>query len=862
MKSRKLHKLAKILGVPLFLLAAPLSNISTRLNASRIQVRNAFISSRAASTRRGVRNTFTEITPLKTEDTGNNRQAFSSFSSETIAVQKEKTAPDKDEILAFLDRNGLLFPESDQSSTFSGQLGRKVFADARSYAHCHFSTGVTTTKTVSACTGFGWDGGPPTISGIVASQPVNSDATADPFSGVTIGGWDTNETVDVSFDVQINLPAQGYFSAASLTAQAVTDKGGGLYRSNYYDTLANTQTRLQNLVFVPTNSQAVAGTETTNFTLTVKKQDAVYYPTTNATSDSGTTVISTKVNTPSTITGTAADQAVNDNSTVAPFSGATISDADNHNVSIAIALDDNNKGTLSTSSGFSFGGGVYSYSSNTIASAQAALRGLAFTPAANRVTPGSTETTTFTITVNDGYDDINDSTTTVISTSINDSPTISGTAADQSVSHGNPVLAFALVSISDIDDDNVSVTVTMDNADKGTVTDLSGFANDGGGVYSLASGPATSAQSGIRGIEYTPALDRVTEGNTETTRFTIQVSDGTDTTTDTRTSVVSTAVNNFPPTITGTVADQTVNDDSTLSPFLQVVLDDADNDNISITITLDDKDKGSFTNLSGFTDNGDGSYSFATDTIANAQAALRALTFVPTTNRVTSGSTETTTVTLQVSDGMDTATDNTITIISTAVSNTLPTAPVLLYPVNGGAVTSPVTLVWSPSTDGDGDTISYRISLCENSDFTSCSIDPWLYGASVSNEVDQSGGLFWTRKVYADEVGSLLVSDTSEEDWLMMLVLLSGLSFTALSLKKRRRYLAILILVMLGLACCASGGDSGSSTEATSDTSPGANTLQVVVPDLVSGTTYYWKVTAEDDQGGNTDSEASSFTVQ
>ncbi len=115
-----------------------------------------------------------------------------------------------------------------------------------------------------------------------------------------------------------------------------------------------------------------------------------------------------------TISGTVSNQAVNDDSgAMSPFNGVTLADTENDNISITLSLDDNDKGTLSSTS----------IASRSVASVQAALRAITFTPAENRVEPGSTETTTITITVADDYSNTTDSNTTIVSTSINDIPT-------------------------------------------------------------------------------------------------------------------------------------------------------------------------------------------------------------------------------------------------------------------------------------------------------------------------------------------------------------------------------------------------------------------------------------------------------
>ncbi|RLA42750.1 MAG: hypothetical protein DRR06_13755, partial [Gammaproteobacteria bacterium] len=145
------------------------------------------------------------------------------------------------------------------------------------------------------------------------------------------------------------------------------------------------------------------------------------------------TAIVTNVNDAPIIGGVSSNQLVNDNSTIAPFSSVILSDADDDNVSITITFDDAAKGLFTnaslTSSGFvGFGanaqgkGGTspYSLTSTTLTNAQAAINQLVFVPSENRVNAGSTETTVFTIGVNDSSVTTNDATTTVVSTSIND----------------------------------------------------------------------------------------------------------------------------------------------------------------------------------------------------------------------------------------------------------------------------------------------------------------------------------------------------------------------------------------------------------------------------------------------------------
>ena len=145
--------------------------------------------------------------------------------------------------------------------------------------------------------------------------------------------------------------------------------------------------------------------------------------------------IVTSSNQAPTITGASAAQAINDTATLTPFSSVTLADNEGDNLSITISLDTNTKGVLS-GTGLT-GTGPYTLASDTIANVQTKLRALIFNPANNRVAVGATETTTFTLSANDGSSNSTPNvTTTVISTSVNDTPTgiaLSNTTVAQSL---------------------------------------------------------------------------------------------------------------------------------------------------------------------------------------------------------------------------------------------------------------------------------------------------------------------------------------------------------------------------------------------------------------------------------------------
>ncbi|WP_417785532.1 T9SS type A sorting domain-containing protein [Tenacibaculum sp.] len=143
--------------------------------------------------------------------------------------------------------------------------------------------------------------------------------------------------------------------------------------------------------------------------------------------------------------------------------------------------------------------------------------------------------------------------------------------------------------------------------------------------------------------------------------------------------ITTAGVANTAPVIDGATSGQNVNDNSTISPFSSITTTDADGDNLSATITLDNNAKGL---LTGTGLSGTGPYTIASTTPADLQTKLRALSFNPTDNRT--ATTETTTFTVVINDGTVDDTDNTTTVISSAVA---PSVSSVNVPANATYIT-------------------------------------------------------------------------------------------------------------------------------------------------------------------------------
>ena len=173
----------------------------------------------------------------------------------------------------------------------------------------------------------------PTITGTVAGQPTTSEAPVDPFSGVTIsdannGGTDT---------LTITLSGNDGTLADGADFHGLTGSNGNYTLSG---TAAAITSELDALVFTPVDG--VPNTSVTT-TFTLSDSSSAY---STPTVDSTTTVIDTDPAVAPTITGTVAGQPTTSEAPVDPFSGVTISDANNGGTDTLTITFSGNDGTL------------------------------------------------------------------------------------------------------------------------------------------------------------------------------------------------------------------------------------------------------------------------------------------------------------------------------------------------------------------------------------------------------------------------------------------------------------------------------------------------------------------------------------
>ncbi len=165
--------------------------------------------------------------------------------------------------------------------------------------------------------------------------------------------------------------------------------------------------------------------------------------------------------------------------------------------------------------------------------------------------------------------------------------------------------------------------------------------------------------------------------------------------------------------------------------------------------------------------------------------------------------------------------------------NRLPSLPELISPTDGEtSLGTNVTFRWKPATDPDGDTLHYQIQYCANPSFSDC--DP-VDVPATNNKSDLGAGIVLSG---------------------------SGLIAVGMVLNRFRRQRGVLIAVLLIgaiLAACGGGSDGGSGAG-----SPPVSTGEInfTASGLSAGTTYSWKVIADDGKNGQTESAVRSFATR
>lgn len=427
-------------------------------------------------------------------------------------------------------------------------------------------------------------------------------------------------------------------------------------------------------------------------------------------------------NTVPKITGAAVNQAVNDKATISPFAAITLIDPDTQSLYARVTIENGvYRGDFTPASIAGWNrtvvGNTIRYERYFSAAAhndylvQDAVRSFVFQP--REGVPGATEATRFTVLFNDIYSSTSDSTTTVVSTATNDAPTLSGAIINQTVNDDTTILPFRTLKVTDPDTQNMLAKVTILNGvvrGDFTAASTTGWTRTVTGnniIYSRYYKPETNiggtVQAAIRGFVFQPRKNALNPGMTEKTAFEVFVNDGVVVATSLPISVITTSVNDAPK-IDGAVANQAVNDNTTIAPFTTLNVIDADTQSMVAKVTiLNGVVRGDFTAASttGWTRSVTGNniiysryYNPATNIGASVQAAIRAFVFQPRSNVLPVGQKETTAFTVFVNDGLANVMNSTTSVITTSVAP----RPAFSTPVTAQLIlASDITTVVLPS---------------------------------------------------------------------------------------------------------------------------------------------------------------------
>lgn len=558
----------------------------------------------------------------------------------------------------------------------------------------------------------------PTLGGSVSNQAVNDTATISPFSTLTVTDPDTQS---MSAIVRINNGiVRGDFSSASTVGWNRTVNGNDIQYARTFsagaDIGSTVQAAIRGFSFQPrANAIKPNTTETTTFNITVT--DGVASPAING----ATSVVTTSVNDAPSFSGVTPAVSVNDNATVQPFTTLAVTDADNQEMLAKVTIRNGvvrGDFTNAVSAGWTrsvVGNDInyqryFSPGANIGGTVQAAFRALVFQPRNNAIRPGTTEAADFLISISDGVaTPISDSSTRVTTTSINNLPVISGASASITVNDTASVLPLAALTVSDADNQESLAKVTILNGVvRGDFTNAiengwtrSVVGNDISYVryFNAGSNIGGTVQAAYRALVFRPRMNAINPGTTEATDFLVSVNDGLAIGTDSGTRVTTTSVNDAP-ILSGAVADQTMDHNTTKAVFGAVTVVDPDNQAEFVRVTIPNgTNRGDFTSASatGWTRSVNGIdivytryFNPASNNGAAVQTALRALVFQPRSS-VPVGTLETTTFTVFVNDGLANTTNSTTSVIVTGVA-LRPTA------INAAILDQDVATVVVPAT--------------------------------------------------------------------------------------------------------------------------------------------------------------------
>lgn len=496
---------------------------------------------------------------------------------------------------------------------------------------------------------------PPAITGAAGSLTADPGTSVNPFQLAAVSDPDAGDVLTATLTI------------ADPAAGSVTNNGGLAPQGEGTYELAGTPevitTALRNFIFqTAVGRLPPGGTEDILFSLQVSDEAEA------SVSSVVTLTVNELPNGAPSIAGVASTSSHDATAGASPFPLVTLSDPEDDLVTVTVTLGDPAAGSLTTLAGFTdAGGGLYTFI-GTPADATNAMRGLVFTLTPGRLTPGASETVQISVNVEDAFGLSATATASLeFSAAPNGPPIIAGVPSGLAVEVGNTINPFAVISVSDPEDDAVTLTITIDDSDKGDLSSLGDFVK-AGSTYWL-SAPPGELTAALQALVFTPAEGRLAPAASEGVQFSIIAQDAYDLSAPSTVSITVTAPSNDPPVIAGAPSGLAMEVGDTITPFASMSVSDPENDTVTLAVTIDVSAKGSFSSLGGFVRSG------STYTISAlpgaATTALKGLVFTPATGRLEPEESETVNFTLTAEDAYGSG-SSTVSLTVTAPAPEIP----------------------------------------------------------------------------------------------------------------------------------------------------------------------------------------------
>jgi ELWxxDGT repeat protein len=494
----------------------------------------------------------------------------------------------------------------------------------------------------------------PSLTGFADIYNLNNPTDILQFSAIqniVVSDIDSpSVTVSIFVDSGTLVSTSGTFSAGTWTVT---------------DTVANVQTALNNLTY----TQVAPGGVVNGTTHVVDSSG-------NSPADGAFQIL---INDVPSLTGFSSLYDIH-STDIIHFNGITVLDADPENVTVTLTLSNPLAGVLASTGGtFDPLTGIWTIT-DSVANVQAAMDALTFTPS-------GVGTVNVGIEISDAQ--ANSRTYAPFEIVVNDIPGISGFSTVYDI-HPTDTILFTGISVFNPDNENVTISLTLSNPMAGVLSSSGGTFDPVTGVWTMTD-TAANVQIALNAMTFTPS------GNGTVNVTTHIVDDHGNVAPD---GVFQVVVNEVP-SLTGFLPVYDIHSSDTIL-FSGIIVTDADPENVTVSVTLSNPLAGVLGSTGGTFDSLTGVWTI-TDSVANVQAALNAMTFTP--NGV-----GTTTVTTHIVDahGNFPVADGSFQI----VVNDIPSLTGFLstYSLGGPSQTLPFSGIVVTDPDGENVTVSIQIS--------------------------------------------------------------------------------------------------------------------------------------------------------